>query len=76
MNNLPDEIINKVLLYAISTPSAECIKNVDSYQWRMLKARYLQELYLTNPNGFKTEIEAENYWKRFSEERAAFKKLN
>lgn len=25
MNNLPDEIINKVLLYAISTPSAECI---------------------------------------------------
>ena len=42
----------------------------------MLKARYLQELYLTNPNGFKTEIEAENYWKRFSEERAAFKKLN
>ena len=38
MDKLPEEIVNKIMLYAITTPSAECIKSVGYLEWRFLRA--------------------------------------
>jgi hypothetical protein len=75
MKNLPEEIIEKILLYAISTPSAECIKGVGYMEWKLLSARYLQELYLSNPSGFRNDEEAERYWNEFSAKRNAYRRF-
>ena len=65
MDKLPEEIINKIILYAIRTPSAECIKNVGELEWKLLRARYLQELYMSNPDGLRNDEEAERYWNNY-----------
>ena len=65
MDKLPEEIVNKIMLYAIRTPSAECIKNVGELEWRFLRARYLQELYICNPDGLRNDEEAEIYWNNY-----------
>ena len=62
---LPEEIINKILLYAITTPSAQCIKSVGDLEWRFLSARYLQEMYICHPGGFSDDDEAERYWNNY-----------
>ena len=56
---LPEEIVNKIMLYAICTPSAECIKNVGELEWRFLRARYLQKL-ISLPN-----LDDDNYRRRY-----------
>ena len=65
MITLPEEIVNKIMLYAICTPSAECIKNVGELEWRFLRARYLQELYICNPDGLRNDEEVESYWNNY-----------
>ena len=65
MDNLPAEIVNKIMLYVICTPSAECIKNVGKLEWKFLRARYLQELYISYPDGLKNDIEVERYWNNY-----------
>ena len=72
MDRLPQEIVSKIMLYAISTPSAECIKSVGYLEWRFLSARYLQELYISNPCGFNTDVEAERYWYNYKSRKAKF----
>lgn len=73
MDKLPEEIVNKIILYALCTPSAECIKNVEVLEWRFLSARYLQEFYIWNPHGLRNDEEVERYWNNY---RRRYMRLN
>ena len=36
MINLPEELVNKIMLFAVETPTAKCIKSVGYLEWRFL----------------------------------------